>query len=113
MMSASLLQAQEKKGRGPGGGRGGLTIEAVETAVGTLTADQKTKITAIIEKANKARQELMGAGDPQQNVGKMQEINTTMRSEIRALLTAEQQAKFDEMPQGRGQGRGQGKKKGQ
>jgi Spy/CpxP family protein refolding chaperone len=100
--------------RGQRGGRGGMSIEQIETTVGKLTDDQKTKITALLEKANEARQAVRGSGgDQQANQAKMQELNTKLRADIRALLTEEQQKKFDAMPQGRGQGRGQGGQGGQ
>ena len=104
MSSVSLLQAQdEKKGKG-GGGRGGLTVERVEEAVGTLTADQKTKIEAILAKSR----EQLQAIPQEERQAKGREIMQASRTEVRALLTDEQKKKFDEMPQG---GRGQGKKK--
>lgn len=98
-----------------GGGRGGLTIAAIETAVGTLTADQKTKITAILEKTQQARQALRGGGgDQQANMAKMQELMTATRKDIRAVLTDEQKAKFPEVAPagGRRGGGGGGKKAG-
>jgi len=98
--------------RGQRGGRGGMSIEQIETTVGKLTDDQKTKITALLEKANEARQALRASGDQQANQAKMQELNTKLRADIRALLTDEQQKKFDAMPQGRGQGQGQGRGQG-
>ena len=101
-VSTSSAQDQ-KKGGGKGKG-GGLTIEAIEQAVGTLTADQKTKIEAIMAKARTDREGAAGDAD------KMREIGTKQRADIRAVLTADQQKKFDEMPQG---GRGGGKKKQQ
>jgi Spy/CpxP family protein refolding chaperone len=98
--SASLAQAQEKKGRG------NMTpeqrIERIETAVGTLTAEQKKKITDIYAKSAEKI-----AGATQENRG---EIMQAINKEIRAVLTPEQQKKFDEMPQG-GRGGGGGKKK--
>jgi Spy/CpxP family protein refolding chaperone len=101
----TTASAQEKKGKG-----GMMTpeqrITQLEEAVGSLTADQKTKITAILEKANKDSQAL----SQEERREKGMEIRTAANKEIRALLTAEQQAKFDAMPQGRG-GKGGGKKK--
>ena len=91
----SNASAQDKKGGGKGKG-GGLTIEAIETAVGTLSAEQKTKIEAIMAKSREDRTAAVGDAD------KMREIGTKQRADIRAVLTAEQQKKFDEMPQGRG-----------
>lgn len=116
--SSPLLNAQPPAGGGQGakggrGGRGGgLTVEAVETAVGKLTDEQKTKITALIAKSTEARQALRGGGgDQQANISKMQELNTTLRKDIRALLTDEQKAKFPETaPAGAGGGRRGGKK---
>lgn len=97
-----------------GGGRGGLTVAAIETAVGILTADQKTKITAILEKAQTDRQAIMsGGGDQQANRAKMQELMTATRKDIRAVLTDEQKAKFPEVaPAGGRRGGGGGGKKG-
>ncbi len=90
---------------GGGGGRGQQTpeqqITRLETAVGTLTADQKTKITAIYTKAAADMQALA----PEDRRGKGGEMRMATAKEVRALLTPEQQTKFDAMPQG---GRGQG-----
>jgi Spy/CpxP family protein refolding chaperone len=101
--SVTTLRAQdgEKKGKGKGGGM--LTVERVEQAVGTLTADQKTKIGDILSKAQK---DVQAAPDDR---AKAREIMTAARKDVRAVLTADQQAKFDEMPMG---GKG-GKKKQQ
>lgn len=99
----STSSAQEK-GKGGKGGRGGLTIERVEEAVGALTAEQKTKIEAILAKQREATQ---GLG--QDDMEKRREIGTKARADIRAVLTAEQQTKFDALPQG-GKGGGQKKK---
>lgn len=110
MASAPMLQAQDGKappaeGRKGGGGkgRGGmLTIERIEEAVGALSAEQKTKIGDAIKKAD-----LQNAA-PEERREKMM----ALRTEIAALLTAEQKAKFEAMPQGgRGGGGGGGKKK--
>lgn len=99
------LQAQEQK---KGGGRGGFTPEQqvarVDEAV-TLTADQKTKVTAIFAKLA----EKMQALPQEERREKGQELRTAANKEVRALLTPEQQAKFDAMPQG-GRGGGGGKK---
>ncbi|MBI5769718.1 MAG: hypothetical protein HZA93_18225 [Verrucomicrobia bacterium] len=94
----STGSAQEKKGRGGGG----MNVERIEQAVGSLSAEQKTKIEGIIAKARESMQGAQGDQD------KMREVMTKQRADIRAVLTPEQQKKFDEMPQG---GRGGGKKK--
>lgn len=116
MMSAPILRAQDDKapsaeGKKGGKGRGMPTpeqrIAQIEEAVGTLTADQKTKITAILAKSQK---DMMALG---QDATREQrgEIMTATNKEIRAVLTADQQKKFDDMPApGRG-GKGGGKKK--
>jgi Spy/CpxP family protein refolding chaperone len=98
----STASAQEKGKGGKGGGRGGMTIERLEEAVGALTAEQKTKIEAVMAKQRDALQAI----PQEERMEKGREIMTKGRADIRAVLTAEQQKKFDEMPQG---GRG-GKK---
>jgi Spy/CpxP family protein refolding chaperone len=118
MASAPMLRAQEEKAppaeggkKGGGGkGRGQMSPEqrvaAIETAVGTLTAEQKTKITAILEKSQK---DMMALGQEATREQRM-EVGAAANKEIRAVLTAEQQTKFDAMPPMGGGGRG-GKKK--
>jgi len=98
MAGTSLLQAQEqKKGRGPGGGRGMSTpeqrLERLEQAVGSLTADQKNKIKAIYEKAAEKMQGLSQEERREKGMEIMQESGR----QVRALLTPDQQKKFDEM----------------
>ncbi|HEY1109365.1 MAG TPA: hypothetical protein VGE76_12050 [Opitutaceae bacterium] len=104
-ISTATLSAQEGK-------RGGFSpeqrIERLEQAVGSLTADQKTKIKAIYAKSTEKMQALP-EGDRRE---KGMEIMRESQKEVRAVLTAEQQAKFDAMPQGgRGQGGGGGERK--
>jgi len=101
----STASAQEK-----GKGRGQMTPEAritsIEEAVGKLTADQKTKITAILEKSAKD----MAAVAAEDRQTKGMELRNASNKEIRAVLTGDQQTKFDAMPQG-GRGGGSGGKK--
>lgn len=109
MLGTTALQAQDQK---KGGGRGGMSpeqqIERLETAVGKLTEDQKKKITAIYGKVR----EKMEAVPQEERREKMGSIMQETRKEIRAVLTPEQQKKYDEMPQGgRGGGNGGGGKK--
>jgi Spy/CpxP family protein refolding chaperone len=107
MASVSTLHAQDG---GKKGGRGRMSpeqrIAAIEEAVGSLSADQKTKITAILEKSAKD----MMALPQEERREKGREIMMATNKDIRAVLTAEQQKKFDEMPMG-GPGGGRGKKK--
>ncbi len=117
MTSAPLLRAQDEKAPaaegkkgGKGGGRGQMTPEArvaaIETAVGMLSAEQKTKITAIVAKQQK---DMMALGQDATREQRM-ELGAAANKEIRAVLTADQQTKFDAMPRGGGGGKG-GKKK--
>ena len=92
------------------GGGGGMRmtsdqrVERLDTAV-TLTADQKTKVKAIYDADAKKMQDMMAAQDPDMRT-KMQAMRADENKQIRALLTPEQQTKFDAMPQGRGPGGG-------
>ena len=104
MFSTSLLQAQDQKKGGRGMPTPEQAIERLDQAVGPLAADQKTKLTAIYAK----QAEKMQAIPQEERREKGMEIYQATRKEVRAVLTPEQQKKFDEMPQGRGQG---GKKK--
>lgn len=91
--ASAPLQAQEKKG----GNSPEQVIERVEQAVGTLTADQKTKITAIIAKT----QDAMKGIPKEERKEKSAPLQKKQREDIRAVLTAEQQKKYDEaMPAG-------------
>jgi len=92
----STASAQEKKGRGQMSPEARIT--AIQEAVGTLSADQKTKITAILEKSAKEMQAI--PQDERREKGR--EVMMAANKEVRAVLTAEQQPKFDAMPQGGG-----------
>ncbi len=65
----------------------------------SLTADQKSKITTILENSNKQSQELMSnnSGDKAANREAMRQLHDNMHAQIRATLTADQQTKFDAM----------------
>ncbi|MSU22536.1 MAG: hypothetical protein EXS32_01815 [Opitutus sp.] len=102
----SSAQAEGKKGEGKGQR---MTPEQqvtrLEEAVGSLSAEQKTKITAIYTKVSEQMQGL--AQEDRQTKGA--ELRAAANKEVRAVLTADQQKKFDDMPApGRGGG---GKKK--
>lgn len=78
------LKAQQKKG--------GMSPEAriaqIEKAVGSLSAEQKSKIEAILEEVRSAPKE------------ERKQKGSEANAKIRAVLTPDQQAKFDSMPQG-------------
>src|ERR1051326_1519828 len=88
---------------GSGGRRGMPTPEQMvahlDEAV-TLTADQKTKVLEIYKK-NAAD---MQAVPREQRREKMPELMKSQHDSIRALLTADQQKKFDAMPAPGGRG---------
>jgi hypothetical protein len=98
--ASAPLHAQEKKG----GMSPEQYVERVEQAVGTLTADQKTKIKNIVAKT----QEDVRALPKEERKEKGAPLQKKQREDVRAVLKADQQAKFDAMPTG---GNGGGKKK--
>jgi Spy/CpxP family protein refolding chaperone len=85
------LQAQEKK-KGGGGGTPEQQIERIEQAVGSLSAEQKKKITAIIEKSNSEMQAIPKE-DRKEKGGA---VTAKRTSDIKAVLTPEQAKKYDE-----------------
>jgi Spy/CpxP family protein refolding chaperone len=66
----------------------------------SLTPEQKDQITAIIKENAPQRQAIMNdtALTPEDRRAKMQELRKGTQGKIRALLTPEQQKKFDAMP---------------
>jgi Spy/CpxP family protein refolding chaperone len=112
LASAPILKAQDdapKKGKG---GRGGMQmspeeqVAGIEKAVGTLTEDQKTKIKDIVAKT---REQMQGLSQEDRRT-KGRELMMAQHDQIRSVLTADQQKKFDDMPQP-GKGGGGRKKK--
>ena len=95
--SAPLANAQEKKGQ-PSPEQ---QIERIEQAVGSLKADQKTKITAIIT----ASMDEMRNVPKEERKTKGAELTKARNAKIRAVLTPEQQTKFDAMPAAGGGGK--------
>jgi len=77
-----------------------------------LTSEQKIRITTLLQKQNDAIRSLptAKAADPQSEMSLIEktfEIRAATRSGIRALLTPEQQKKYDHIPQTRGGGQTQ------
>ena len=111
-MGAAFALPAQAQDAGKKGGRGQMTPEAriqrIEEAVGSLTAEQKSKITEIYTKLQSDMQAIPQEERREKGMALMQ----AAQKDVRAVLTAEQQKKFDEMPApGRG-GPGGGKKKG-
>jgi len=82
-----------------GGGGGRMTPEArvaaIDTAV-TLTADQKTKITAILTADQKKMADMRASGEDMTTLmPKIQAMRADENAQIKALLTDEQKPKFD------------------
>jgi protein CpxP len=85
-----------------------------------LADDQKAKIKPILEDESTQMQNLRKdtSLSPEDRHTKMRDIHQNTATQVRALLTPEQQAKLDSMQQrrenmGRGKGRGQGQDMGQ
>jgi Spy/CpxP family protein refolding chaperone len=93
LASASISQAADGGGKGKGQQSPEQQVAALDTAVGGLTADQKTKIAAVYAKAADALRAVPKEERKEKAAGMLQKT----RGEVRALLTAEQQAKFDKM----------------
>lgn len=91
--TAPITQAQEKKGP--------MTpeqqIERIEQAVGKLTADQKSKISAIMAKTADATKAI----PKEERKDKSPALQKKQREDIRAVLTPDQQKKYDEMGGGK------------
>ena len=82
-----ITQAQEKKGAQTPEQQ----IARIEEAVGSLTAEQKTKITNIIAKSR----EEMQAIPKEERKEKGAAMSKKQREDIRGVLTAEQKKKYD------------------
>jgi Spy/CpxP family protein refolding chaperone len=105
-------------GGGGGGGRGGDPAQMIQRQVDarmagiTLDAKQKATVDSLskvmVEAQAKMMADMQAGGDRQAMMTKRTELNTKFYADIKAVLTPEQQAKFDEnvknLPQGRGRG---------
>ena len=92
----STSSAQEKKTRSQMDPQ--QRIAQIEESVGSLTAEQKSQIKAILEKA---RQDAKGMSKEDRKT-KGREVLQETTKDIRAVLTPEQQTKFDATGQGAG-----------
>ena len=87
-VAAPSALAQEKKGKmSPE-----QQVTNIEQAVGSLTADQKKKITDIITKANEA----MAAVPKEERKEKSGAMNKKRNEDIKSVLTGDQKKKYDE-----------------
>lgn len=79
-------------------GRGGLTIDSIDKAV-TLTADEKPKVQAALEKLTAAMTAARSA-DQDDRRTKMQSAREDFDKEMKSILTPDQYTKFQAMPRG-------------
>ena len=81
---------------GPGGAMGEERIKAMAERLG-LTADQKTKLVAVAKTQRDALAKLRDDESLTREARreKLQSIRTTQQAEVRAILTAEQAAKWE------------------
>ncbi|MGH7179536.1 MAG: deiodinase-like protein, partial [Tepidisphaeraceae bacterium] len=120
LCGAAFAQAGAGQGQGPGGGMRrdpAQMLQRMRDALSDvkLTDDQKPKIDAIFDKADKDLKEMMADGanqSPQERMPRMRELMQSVREEVHGVLTEEQRMAFDEklaqMRGGGGQGAGPG-----
>ena len=119
VFGVTTVASAQGGGQARGGGRGNQVARLMTDI--TVSADIQAKIDTIAAKYQTQTRELMtaagggGGGGMQMDSttrAKMMELNTKRNAEIRALLSAEQQAQFDKnvaaMPAGGRRGGGQG-----
>ena len=93
---AAVSSASAAEGKGKGQQSPEQQVANLEQAVGSLTADQKSKITAVYANAQQAQRAIPKEERKEKGAALMQKT----RGEVRALLTPDQQAKFDKMGAG-------------
>lgn len=127
MLCISMLafgqEAQSGQGGGRGQGRGRGEAMSPDAQLQhmsetlNLTDDQKTKIKPILEDSSKQKQQLRGDTSLSQEDkrAKMQQIHESTMSQIKPILTSDQQKKLESMHErgghsghGHGEGSGQG-----
>ena len=105
--SSQQPSTQSGKGHGHGAGEGhgrgmGMNPDAMLEHMSTelnLTDDQKTKIKPILEEQSKQMQDLRQntSVSEQDRRTKMKQIHDNTMSQVRSILTSDQQKKLDEM----------------
>lgn len=93
---ALFAQSPSPSAGGRGGRGGGMTLEALTKAL-TLTDDQQTKIKPILEDEHQKLQAVWQDTTVAQadKRSKMKDIHDAANTAIKALLTPDQQTKFD------------------
>jgi Spy/CpxP family protein refolding chaperone len=94
--NADTNKSERRSPDGPGGGMGEERIKAMAERLG-LTADQKTKLVAVAKTQRDALAKLRDDESLTREARreKLQSIRTTQQAEVRAILTAEQAAKWE------------------
>jgi HlyD family secretion protein len=83
-------------GAGPGGGGGLREMRATLVRDLALTAEQQTKLDAILEEARQAFAATRAQGGDDKTAGaQRRRVRTEIREKIRAILTSDQQKRFD------------------
>ena len=107
-------ESREGKGKGQKRGQAKLAdarLEQLDQAL-SLTDDQKAKLKEIYAKTEQDMKSARNReGDKKANRQEMQQAMRATREQVRAVLTDEQQKKFDAMPQERREGKGRKKGK--
>ena len=97
--SGSGAAADAGGGRGAGGGGGGGSLREMRAALVrdlALTADQQTKVDAILEEARQTFTNARAQGGDETAPGaQRRRVRTEVREKIRAVLTPDQQKRFD------------------
>jgi HlyD family secretion protein len=88
-------------GGGPGGGGGLREMRATLVRDLALDAAQQTKLDAILEEARQSFSGLRGQGGDEKAIGaQRRRIRTEVRDKVRAILTPDQQKRFDTISAG-------------
>ena len=90
-LSAGYREPGGERGRGGHGGKGGFALERLTTKL-NLTAEQETQVAPIIAQAKPQIRAIH-----QEAMEKTRHVVETTTAQIRPLLTAEQQAKLDQL----------------
>jgi Spy/CpxP family protein refolding chaperone len=85
-------------GMGPGMGNVDDHVKELTTKL-NLTADQQTKVKAILEEHNQQMQAMMkdDSGSKEDRHAKMKSMHDSVHAKVREVLTDEQKPKFDAM----------------